>query len=372
MRHAGFNSAVNLSAMTSRLLFMLLLLAACQSGGSGPAASGEVTNSTSFAYLHQRSEQIYDGQGIWGQARHGYRMALRDSYWRADVYGFLADANPTYARRADEAIDYLLKAQSAGGSGVFGFPADINNPEFGAKVRTVIDACPACVHNGWITSLPGNDIAELYYDHGYALTAVARAYQRTGNRALLAPIALAADWILDKPLTTNINYLSALGKGLSYAYRATNNPRYLGKAIQLHRDGILPFLGNTGGAVDAHNAQLEYHGFIVSGMIALRQSLPTGHAFIAELDPILALAVAHMAKRGLAENGAYGVTWPGTNLLAWHELSSLRLLTGEEVRARDRSLALIRSYTDPIKAERNAFRLQKALYTYFAIGLFAK
>lgn len=370
MRPAGFTSPANLATLTSRLSFVLLLFVACQAGGTGPAASEEVTNSTSFAYLHQRSEQIYDGQGIWGQARHGYRMALRDSCWRADVYGFLAGTDPTYVRRADEAVDYLLKAQSAGGSGVFGFPADINNPEFGAKVRTVIDACPTCVHNGWIISLPGNDIAELYYDHGYALTTVARTYRRTRNRALLASITLAADWILDKPLTTNINYLSALSKGLSYAYRVTNDPRYLGKAIQLHRDGILPFLGNTGGAVDAHNAQLEYHGFIVSGVIALRQTLPTGHAFIAELDPILALAVAHMAKRGLEENGAYGVTWPGTNLLAWHELSSLRLLTEEEARARDRSLALIRSYMDPIKAERNGFRLQKALYTYFPVGFF--
>ena len=351
---------------------MLLLLAAYQVGGTGPAAPGEVTNSTSFAYLHHRSEQIYDGHGIWGQARHGYRMALRDSYWRADVYGFLADANPIYARRAGEAVDYLLKTQSEGGSGVFGFPADVNNPEFGAKVRAVTEVCPACVHNGWIVALPGKDIAELYYDHGYALTTVARAYLRTKNHALLAPIVRAADWILDKPLTTNINYLSALGKGLSYAYRVTNDPRYLNKAIQLHRDGILPLLGNMGSAIDTHNAQLEYHGFIVSGMIAVRQSLPAGHIFIAELDPILALAVASMAKRGLAENGAYGVTWPGTNLLAWHELSFLRLLTGEEARARDRCLALIRSYMDPLTAESSAFRFQKALYTYFSIGLFAR
>lgn len=356
----------------SRLLFTLLLLSACSSGSGGtdPSPAEEGANARVFEYFHQRSEQIYDGNGSWGRTTYGYRMALRDSYWRADVYGFLASKNLAYARRADESVEYLLRAQSEGGTGVFGFPADVNNPEFGAKVHMVIKACPTCVRNGWVIALPKNDIAELYYDHGYALTAVARAYLRTGNQRLLVPIARAADWILDKPLTANINYVSALSNGLSYAYRATNDSRYLAKAIQLHRDGILPFLNNAGEAVDAHNKQLEYHGFIVSGMIALRQSLPTSHAFIAELDPILALAVARMATRGMTENGDYGATWPGTNLLAWHELSSFRTLNGDEVRARDRTLALIRSYMNTVEGKGDGFRLQKALYSYFFIDLF--
>jgi hypothetical protein len=373
LQYTNFILLANSLIVASQVL-IAMLLSAC-SFGSGDMSSApptEITNAAVFESFHQRSEQIYNGNGSWGQTTYGYKMALRDCYWRADVYGFLANTNPTYARRADEAIGYLLRAQSEGGTGVFGFPADGSNPEFGAKVRAVINACPTCVHNEWIISLPGKDVAELYYDHGYALTAIARSYQRTRNQTLLAPITLAADWILDKPLTANVNYLSALSKGLIYAYHVTNDRRYLDKAIQLHREGILPFFNSAGEAVDTHNARLEYHGFIVSGMIALRQSLPADHAFIAELDPILTLTVARMATRGLDSNGEYGVTWPGTNLLAWHELSFLRALNGKEVLARDRTLALIRGYMDDVKAEGDGFRLQKALYTYFFIGLFAK
>lgn len=362
------------------LIFLALLLCGC--GGSGGAGSNSSQQSSDeptssvFPFFQGWSESIYDGDGSWGRTHYGYRMALRDSYWRADVYGFLAARNDlpavVYAQRADAVLQYLLTVQSQGGTGVFGFPADVANPEFGSRVQQAIDTCPSCIHNGWIISLPGSDIAELYYDHGYALVSLVRAYERTHDASLLSPMTSAADWILDKPLTTNINYLSALSKGLCYAYRATGDSRYLDRAVELHVQGILPFLNENGEATDAHNARLEYHGFIVSGLIALRQSLPADHALIAQLDQTLAAAVARMASRDLQENGDYGVTWPGTNLLAWYELSLYRPLSSEEKVAVARILALIEGYVDDIGSETDPYRFQKALYSNFFVGFYAR
>lgn len=328
-----------------------------------------------FQTLHQTSESLYDGGGVWGSTQAGYRMALRDSYWRGDVYGFLSEVNTLYATRAAEVTDYLLLAQSQGGSGVFGFPADPENPEFGSKVQQAMETCPSCIQNGWIISLPEDYITELYYDHGYALSTLAQRYLQTQDAQLLPAINLAAEWTLDKPSTSNINYLSALSKGLSYAYLATNNPTYLNKAIELHEIGILPFLNGEGEAMDSHNAQLEYHGFIVSGLVALRQALPSDFedtAFKNNLDYILALSTRRMAERGLTEPGDYGVTWPGTNLQAWHELSLYRSLNPDEVKAKDRAIALIEGYQDDIKNETDLFRQRKALYANFFVGFYQR
>ena len=345
-----------------------VLLAACLAW-LAPARANDL-----FEPLHAASEALYDGNGSWGCKRHGWRMPLRDAAWRADVYGALAQRGgqvqgEVYRRRAAEAIGYLLRAQAEGGTGVFGFPADVRHPEFGSKVAQVMQRCPACVHQGWIITLPAGDVAELYYDHGHALAAVARAYQRTGNPALLPAVRQGADWALDQPLTRNVNYLSSLSKGLSLAWRATGDARYLERAVALHRQGILPLIGPSGDALDPHNAQLEYHGFIVSGLVALRQALPGGHAFVGEADRALALTAARMAERGQTEAAPFPATWPGTNLQAWQELGALRPLSAPEAAARERAVALIRDALPRLLGEGDALRLRKALYSYFFVGL---
>ncbi len=351
----------------------LALTTGCDRNSSSTAGISTSESISTFQTLHEISERLYDGGGVWGSAQAGYRMALRDSYWRGDVYGFLGEDNTLYATRAAEVTDYLLLAQSQGGSGVFGFPADAENPEFGLKVQQAMEACPSCIQNGWIISLPEDYIAELYYDHGYALATLAQRYLQTQDAQLLPAINLAAEWTLNKPLTGNINYLSALSKGLSYAYQATNNPAYLNKAMELHEVGIFPFLNEEGEAIDAHNAQLEYHGFIVSGLVALRQALPSDFEeidFRNELDRILELSTQKMAERGLTEPGGYGLTWPGTNLQAWHELSLYRSLSQDEVKARDRAIALIEGYQDDIENETDLFRQRKAVYVNFFVGFY--
>lgn len=330
-----------------------------------------IAENTTHDLIHSLSEALYKGDGSWG-AGYPYRMALRDSYWRADIYGELADKsdNGTYAIRSSEVYSYLISVQNEGGTGVFGFPADVENPEFGEVVRRVIAECPECISRGWVVSLPGDDIAELYYDHGYALTSLAKGYLRTNNPIYLKAILRAADWALDKPIIQNINYLSALGKGFAYAYWATGDIRYLNRAIYLHEHGIFPGMSlETGGALDSHNQQLEYHGFIVSGIVALKSALPANHEYHSNVDQFMTSSISHMQQRNLFESGYYGVTWPGINLLAWYELEQLRELTSGELKARNRCIELINSYKETIASE-NDFRLQKSLYSNFFIGLY--
>lgn len=357
-----------------RVLRALAISALASIHMASSLAHDDALTDDTFARLHAASEAIYDGAGSWGSRQHGYRMPLRDVAWRAEVYAELAQRGqgplvPLYRQRAVEAAEYLLLAQRQGGTGVFGFPADVQNPEFGAIVRSALKSCYSCASGTWIVTLPERYVSELYYDHGHALAAVVRVHELSGDPALLAAIRRAADWALDKPLVANVNYLSSLSIGLSSAWRATGDARYLDKAVDLHRRGILPFIGHLGDAKDAHNARLEYHGFIVSGLAALHAALPEQHAYREVIVRALDATTARMAARGLQEPGAYGATWPGTNLAAWHRVAALRPLRSDEARARDRARALILAVLPRIQAERDGFRLRKALYSYFAVGL---
>ena len=354
--------------MAFKKLFLVLVVVVALCSCKDNAESEKSTLSV-FDTFHTISEGMYNGDGSWGSG-YPYRMALRDAYWRADVYSKLSEVASVYDARSLEAYAYLQSAQLEGGSGVFGFPADTDNPEFGETVNRIVLECPECINGGWVISLPGSHIAELYYDHGYSLTSIAKGYIRTQDPSYVDSIVKAADWALDKPLHSNINYLSALSKGLSYAYKVTGDARYLNKAIYFHEQGIFPNLSSeTGGALDAHNQQLEYHGFIVSGIIALKLVIPNNHDFSLEVDKYLTSSVLHMQQRDAVEDGEYGSTWPGTNLLAWHELENIRPLTMEESLVKGRCASLINNYEKFI-VEESGFRLQKSLYSNFFIGLY--
>jgi len=349
-------------------LILIIILTACLLSCKENRTDYFSEDST-YGLILSLSEELYKGDGSWG-AGYPYRMALRDSYWRADVYGELAEKSDTYAIRSSEVYSYLVSTQNEGEVGVLSFPADVNNPEFGEIVSRVIAECPECINRGWVISLPGDDIAELYYDHGYALTSLAKGYLRTNNPIYLNSVKSAADWALDKPIIQNINYLSALAKGFAYAFRASGDIRYLNRAIYLHEQGIFQGMSlETGGALDSHNQKLEYHGFIVSGIVALKSALPANHEYHSKVDQFMTLSISHMQQRNLFESGNYGVTWPGINLLTWYELEQLRELTSDELMARNRCIELINSYKESIASENN-FRLQKSLYSNFFIGLY--
>jgi len=218
--------------------------------------------------------------------------------------------------------------------------------------------------------MPDQQTPELYYDHGYALTAVARAYLRVRNSDWLPAIRQGAEWALKQPPSQNINYLSALAKGLTYAYLATGDQRFLDRALILHLDYILPGIGQNGEALDTHNSKLEYHAFIVSGLIALTQGLPEKSPYLASINRTLSAMLDNMAQRSLQSETSTDATWPGNVLIAWHELASIRKLTAFEQKALNSTLELIRSRVQHIDEMHDAFKLRKLLSIDFPIGFF--
>lgn len=346
------------------LLVTILLLTSCKS-----TVIVETPEMSTFQIMQQLSENTYNNDGSWS-SDNDYRMVLRNSYWRADVYSELRERNVIFSERAKEVYTYLIHVQNEGGEGVFGIPADVLNPEFGDVIKFVIENYPKSIQNGWIVSLPGDDIGELYYDHGNALVSLAKGYIHYENMEYLNAVVKGADWALDKPLNQNVNYLSSLSKGLSYAYMISGDIRYLERSIYLHQEGIFPNISlETGASLDSHNQKLEYHGFILSGIIALKSAISDTLEVSSQIDRYLNIAVNHMKVRDLSEKGEYGETWPGINLLVWFELEQLRNLSSEEKEARDRCIALINSYRDHIEIE-EGFRLQKSIYSNFFVGLY--
>lgn len=337
---------------------------------TGNNLATQLAAQTVFEKIHSQSETIYDGSGHWGENQFGYRMMLRDSYWRADVYLRLRDQNPIYLQRLQETLQYLLTVQTEGGSGVFGIPADPMNPEFGSYIPTIQQQCSTCIVNGWVISFPPSTSAEsLYYDHGYALHTLALAYLKLSDATLLPAIRKAADWILLQPSSANTNYMSALAKGLSTAFLATGDTRYRNRAIQIHTNNIFPHQLANGEWDDPHNQQLEYHGFIVSGLIALKKIVPANDPIQNNLDSSLARALAVMESRDQSENSSYDQTWMGTNLLAWIELRDLRTLTEGEQKAMQVCAQRIIDNANTI-LNQQGFRLQKGLYANFFIGAY--
>lgn len=356
--------------MKAIILTIALMLCTPAIAGSGCHILPQDEIRAAFVQLHTLSEQLYDGNGSWGYAKTGYRMALRDSAWRAEVYGNIADISPLYHQRAIEAANYLVKAQQEGSSGVFGMPADLKNPEFGSRIQQVTQHCPNCIHNGWIISLPDKHMTELYYDHGFALSSLVNTYMRSGDTKWLTAIRQGADWAMGKAPTDNINYLSTLSKGLSLAASATGDQQYLERAVYLQQHYILPNLTVEGEARDKHNTRLEYHAFIVSGLVALRQSLPTTHTFSSKLDQALSATTARLTMRSLKDPATDKDSWPGAVLMAWHDIASLRSLTTSELQSLNRALTLASRQVRTATLSKNVFHKQKSLYINFSIGYF--
>ena len=299
-----------------------------------------------------------DGDGPVAQNSAVSRNMLRHYSERADGYGELSlsetyqSLSALFRQRADENIAYLVRAQREGGTGVFGIPDGPNtDTQFDARIKAIhaqydLDMrtngrSDIVFNNGWIVALSPKDIPDLYYDHGVALTSVARAYQRTGDASLLPVIRAAANWALDKPMTSNVNFLTTLIRGLSSAYGVTGDQRYLDRAVTLFKEGVFPNqikLGdNAGQWNDPHNALPVYHGLIVTGLLGLRESLPNNDPKYQQastlLDQSLELAIGWMKNYDLSSATKFDSQGNGgrfTHALAWWELSRSRALTPDE------------------------------------------
>lgn len=340
-----------------------------------------ITESKNYFYstLHSLSEELYDGatNGTWGETAFGYKMALRDIYWRIEAYHLLgiADASSPqeYFERRDEALKYLKSIQIIeGDKGVWGVPADDNNPEFGTLLQQIEVENPEYFSNGFLYTLKGDDISHLYYDHGRTLTTFCKVFLDTQDDELLPFIERGANWILDKPAVNNVNYNSAVIEGLSFAYRVTQKQAYLDKAITMTRKKVISQANSNGSFGDPHNQEAWYHGFIVSGFVALKQALPANHSFNTTLDLHLSNALEYLEN--VTDQGSpYAFQWPAINARVWSEVEDLSyrgrwpILNSNQIDAYANCLYQT-MYGEKNPADETRFRLQKILYHFIQIG----
>lgn len=340
-----------------------------------------ITESKHFFHstLHALSEELYDGpaNGTWGETAFGYKMALRDIYWRVEAYHLLGVNDKyspqEYLKRRNEALAYLKRIQIIkGNTGIWGVPADYNNPEFGYLLRQIEAEHPDYFSNGFLFTLPDDDISQLYYDHGRTLTAFCKVFYDTQDNELLPFIARGANWILDKPAVKNVNYNSAVVEGLSFAYIATQTKAYLDKAIAMTKDKVISQANLNGSFGNAHNQEPWYHGFIVSGLVALKKALPSDHEFNTLLDIHLTNAIVYLedvTKKG----SPYEFQWPGINARVWSEIEGL-FYTGRWPALNSNQMdayanCLYQTVHGAINPENETgFYRQKALYHFMQIG----
>jgi hypothetical protein len=366
------------------LLFVVWLISACNKKSDYVQAyifDDVIDDSKTYfsTILHSLSEEIYDGaeKGTWGETAFGYKMALRDIYWRIEAYHSLgiADAfSPNeYLERRNEALNYLKRIQIVeGDKGVWGMPADFNNPEFGVLLRQIENEHPDYFSNGFLYTLEGEQVAELYYDHGRTLSVFCKVFIDTQQDELLPFIEKGANWILDKPVVKNVNYNAAVVEGLSFAYRATQITDYLDKAIAMTEEGVISQANINGSFGNVHNQEAWYHGFIVSGLLALKHALPEEHSFNNVLDSHLSNSLVYLEQ--VTDQGSpYEFQWPGINARVWSELEDLSAsgkwpaLNPKQIDAYANCLyQTMNGRVDPKKE--TDFNRQKVLYHFIQIG----
>jgi hypothetical protein len=325
------------------------------------------------------SEELYDGpaNGTWGESAFGYKMALRDIYWRIEAYHLLGTHDPSspqeYLERRDEALEYLKSIQIIEDNmGVWGVPADFNNPELGTLLQQIEAEHPEYFLNGFLYTLEGEHVSHLYFDHGRTLTTFCKVYLDTQDDTLLPFIERGANWILDKPAVDNVNYNSAVIEGLSYAYRVIQNQSYINKAIVMTEEKVISQANSNGSFGNAHNQQAWYHGFIVSGFVALKQAIPTEHVFNSKLDFHLNNALVYL-ENTTDQGSPYEFQWPGINARVWSEVEVLSTMGRWPALNSNQRDAYANCLYQTMQGEINpenetGFYRQKALYHFIQIG----
>jgi hypothetical protein len=228
---------------------------------------------------------------------------------RADL-----DGAPRSLAFAREAGDFLVWAQTEGGTGVFPFPAvrgETRDKAFVAADRFLARAeregrLAEVVHRGWAV----DDITDggLQFDNGEAGIAMFELYAATKEEKYLRSAQKSADWAAARPLARNWNYNSFSVALLAEAFRATGERRYLDAAVHKARVGVIPGQltdgPHAGRWVDAHNARPAYHYIMMRGLAQLATVLPNDDPTRAEIMRALTLGLktrnAEILDRGAA------------------------------------------------------------------------
>ncbi len=185
---------------------------------------------------------------------------------------------------AREAADFLIWAQTQGGTGVFPFPASTgkeNDRAFAAAAGFLKKAAQAgkldeFVHNGWIVDDHGD--GGLQFDNGEAGVALLELYEVSHAPSYLESARKAADWAFARPLSPNWNYNSFSVYLLAKFFAVTHEAKYLTAAIDKARVGVIPGQltdgPRAGRWLDAHNARPAYHYIMMRALAELATVLP--------------------------------------------------------------------------------------------------
>ncbi len=202
---------------------------------------------------------------------------------------------------AREAADFLVWAQTQGGTGVFPFPASpgkANDRAFAAAANFLKKAAQAgkldaCVHNGWIVD--DNADGGLQFDNGEAGVALLELYEVTHELNYLESAQKAADWALARPLARNWNYNSFSVYLLARTFAVTHEAKYLAAAVRKARVGVIPGQltdgPRAGRWLDPHNARPAYHYIMMRALAELAAVLPKGSPDRAEVMRSLQLGL---------------------------------------------------------------------------------
>lgn len=253
-----------------------------------------------YNWLVAESKSYYDnGTGHFGQEMFGYRNVLNECYLRFDGYQMMQNTNFEHSHWIKDAhediISYYKTVADTIGTGVWGFPADINHPEFDDGFQHEINAGNS--RNGWIYELSGEigSKAGIYYVHGQVLSDISKTYLRYRDNTLLKYVDEGASWIIEKNYNKgNVNYFAAALKGLSYAYEATKDEEIKTQAFT-YLSAILETQNKNGSFGGFHDQEAGYHGITLSCLAVARKYLPETE-LPANFDLVLQKAMEYLRQ----------------------------------------------------------------------------
>lgn len=329
-----------------------------------------------YDWLIKESANFYDsGKGHWGQDKFGYRNMLNECFLRYDGYQLILKTN--YSARYDikqvlsDITSYYLQIADTIGTGVWSFPAEINHPEIGKKMK--FEIFEGNSKNGWILELSGlmGSKAGIYYTHGQVLADISKSYLRFGNNNLLPYIKNGANWIVEKKYNYgNINYFAAALKGLAYSYTITKDTEVKKQALT-YLSLILGSQNSNGSFGSEHDQEAGYHGITLSCVAVARKYLPEKE-LPSNIDEKIMIAISYLRDlQDIATEDRAGFV-----VQAWYYISCLAddkiipNLSSLDWAAYDKSIQICINKKQSIIdiKEKNNYRYQKEIQTASLLG----